>query len=228
MSQAGQWLSATVLMSSENRDPNLTRVSLVARVRDPDDAAAWSEFVDLYGPLVFRFCLSRGLQPADVEDTTQDVLVTIARAIRDFEYDPQKGTFRSWLYRITRNRILYFLRRQQQRRKRESQDIDPEVIDALAAEAEHDGSGDHLDRWELDYRRRMFEWACEQVKPKVAAHTWQAFWKTSVEEKCVEEVAAELSIGAGSVYAARSRIIARLREVVRSATEGWDPDLKIL
>ena len=80
-----------------------TNVSLIMKVvRSPADQAAWSEFVDRYGPKVFAWCRGWGLQQADAEDVTQAVLVKLVRQMNRFSYDPSRS-FRGWLRRLARN-----------------------------------------------------------------------------------------------------------------------------
>ncbi len=82
-----------------------TQVSLLIRLRDTRDGAAWSRFVDVYGPLVYGFLKRRGLQEADVADLTQDVLTQVSQAIKTLEYDRTRGSFRSWLLTVVQNRL---------------------------------------------------------------------------------------------------------------------------
>src|SRR5690349_13735023 len=96
-------------------EPPLTRVTLLARLKDGRDADAWREFVQLYGPVVYRFARNRGLQDADAADLMQDVLRSVARNAHRMEYDPSRGTFRGWLYTVTRNKIYNFLSSQRNR-----------------------------------------------------------------------------------------------------------------
>ena len=90
-------------------EPPLTRVTLLTRIRDGRDSDAWREFVHIYGPVVYRFARNRGLQDADAADLMQDVLRSVARNAHRMEYDPARGTFRGWLYTVTRNKIYNFL-----------------------------------------------------------------------------------------------------------------------
>src|SRR5436190_22542701 len=87
----------------------LTRASLLVQIRDGTNHAAWREFVDLYGPVVYGFARKRGLQDADAADLMQDVLKSISAAIGRLDYDRKQGTFRGWLFTITRNKIFNFL-----------------------------------------------------------------------------------------------------------------------
>ena len=89
-------------------DALLTRASLLVRLRDPKDRAAWQQFVELYGRLVYGFVRQRGLQDADAADLTQEVFLAVAQAAGRWQYDPRQGSFRGWLYGITRHKLARF------------------------------------------------------------------------------------------------------------------------
>src|SRR5712671_2181096 len=86
-----------------------TRASLLVRLRDGGDVGAWQEFVRLYAPVIYGFGRKRGLQDADAADLMQDVLRSVSSAIHRLEYDRNQGTFRGWLFTITRNKVFNFL-----------------------------------------------------------------------------------------------------------------------
>src|SRR5436190_14167804 len=90
-------------------EPPATRPSLLVRLRDVRDAAAWQQLVELYAPMVYGFARKRGLQDADAADLMQDVLRAVSGAAARLDYDPAKGTFRSWLFTVTRNKLYNFL-----------------------------------------------------------------------------------------------------------------------
>ena len=186
-----------------------TRASLLVRLRDPSDATAWNLFVDLYAPLIYGFFRRQNMQDADAADLTQEVLVRVSHGIRGLDYDPERGTFRGWLFTVVRNRGRTWAVRPQL--PREKADLDEQSLPA-----------DHK-AWEGDYRRRLFDWAADQVRPTVALATWQAFWRTSIEGHVAKDVARELDLSIAAVYMAKSRILARLKEVLREADGvGWD------
>src|SRR5437870_8680075 len=90
-------------------DSPITRASLLVRLRDAQDEWAWSQFVEIYAPLVYGYARKHGLQDADAADLTQDILRTVAGAVGRLEYDPQRGSFRGWLFTVVRNRLRDFL-----------------------------------------------------------------------------------------------------------------------
>ena len=194
-------------------EPPLTRVTLLARIRDGRDADAWSEFVQLYGPVVYRFARNRGLQDADAADLMQDVLRSVARNAHRMEYDPKRGTFRGWLYTVTRNKIYNFLSAQRNRPRGTGDTDAHERLDATPAR-EDDRNPDA--EWEKEYQRRISARALERVKGEFQSTTWQAFWETAVEGKPAAEVGASLKMTAGAVYVAKSRVLARLRDEVKT------------
>ena len=122
-------------------EPPLTRVTLLTRIRDGRDAEAWREFVQLYGPVVYRFARNRGLQDADAADLMQDVLRSVARNAHRMEYDPKRGTFRGWLYTVTRNKIYNFLSRQRNRPRGTGDTDAHERLDATPAREDRRRTG---------------------------------------------------------------------------------------
>ena len=90
-------------------DSPLTRASLLVQIRDGANAGAWQEFMQLYGPVVYGFARKRGLQDADAADLMQDVMRSVSDAIGRLDYDRSQGTFRGWLFTITRNKVFNFL-----------------------------------------------------------------------------------------------------------------------
>jgi RNA polymerase sigma-70 factor (ECF subfamily) len=189
----------------------LTRASLLIQIRDGSNHAAWQEFVNLYGPLVYGFARKRGLQDADAADLMQDVLRSIASAIGRLDYDRNQGTFRGWLFTITRNKVFNFL----SARRIRPQGSGDSATNRLLAE-EPDGSSDGTDAWELEYQRRLASLAMERVKGEFQENTWRAFWLTAVEGVAASEVAAQTGMSLGAIYVAKSRVLARLREQVET------------
>lgn len=185
-----------------------TRLSLIARLQGEPDAAAWSEFVALYRPVVVRLARRRGLQDADADDLAQQVLLAVARAVRRWEPDALRGRFRSWLRRIAENCAVNALTR----RPRDRGSGLTEELERLAEIPVP--VGEETLELRREYRREVFQWAAREIEGEFQADTWQAFWLTAVQGATIEAAAAQLGKGVGSVYAARSRVMKRLREKV--------------
>lgn len=188
-----------------DRNPE-TRLSLIGRLADPKDHQAWIEFVDIYQPLIESFATRKGLQYADAVEVAQEVLHSVADAIEGWDPDRSKGTFRGWLFRITRNLTVSRLRKN--RRSRNSEPVDWNQVAAPSAEE----SGE----FQIAYERQLFDWAANKVKPKFSEQNWQAFWMTAVEQKSADQAAKELGVSKGQIYVARSRIISRIADVVKT------------
>jgi RNA polymerase sigma factor (sigma-70 family) len=191
---------------------NTTRPSLLVRIRDLRDEMAWGEFAQLYTPLIYRFARQSGLQDADASLVTQDVLVTVARTIHRFEYNPKSGSFRGWLKVVTRSRLNDFLRAQ----RREVQGTGDTGMLHLIDE-QPDPS--QPDIWEREFRRTLFEWAVDRIRCDFEDTTWQAFWQTSVGGRETRDVAETLEMSVGAIYIARSRVLARLRKEIEEVDE---------
>lgn len=199
-------------------EPPLTRATLLARIRDGRDDEAWREFLHLYGPVVYGFARNRGLQDADAADLMQEVLRSVARNANKMEYDPKRGTFRGWLYTVTRNKVYNFLNGQRNRPKASGDSSAQERLDSIP-----DRNGE-TDDWELEYQRQLSAKAMDRVRGEFQENTWKAFWGTAVEGRGPQDVGSELKMSTGAVYVAKSRVIARLRDEVKkleTEAETW-------
>ena len=87
----------------------MTSTSLILRIQE-NDSEAWTRFVHLYGPAIYSWCRKQRLQPADAKDVSQDVVSQVLTKIG--HYDRTGGSFRGWLWTITRNKVIDFFRKQ--------------------------------------------------------------------------------------------------------------------
>jgi RNA polymerase sigma-70 factor (ECF subfamily) len=187
-----------------------TRASLLVRLRDPQDGAAWQEFVDLYVPVIYHYARKQGLQDADAVDLSQEVLQAVAGAVGRLDYDPVRGAFRCWLFTVVRRKLSNWRRA---RKNRTPAGPGGDSLDDYPEPANSE------DVWEAEWQRQLFAWACDQVRRTVTATTWQAFWRTAVDGQPGKQVATDLGLSVAAVYLARSRIVARLKDIVQAAQE---------
>jgi RNA polymerase sigma-70 factor (ECF subfamily) len=186
-------------------DTPTTQASLLVRLGNAADAAAWGRFVDLYAPPVYACARRHGLQDADAADVTQDVMRSLYTAFRRGDYDPDRGRFRGWLITIVRNKLRDHERRVGLRKHPEC------AFDAVPAPA-----ADPAATFEQECERRLFAWAAEQVRGRFRPDTWQAFWRTAVEGRAGKVVAAELGLSVAAVYLAKGRVMTALREQIKT------------
>lgn len=192
-----------------------TRVSLILRLSQPADAEAWEEFCDIYLPVIFRIAKARGLQDADAHDVSQNVLVRVARSVKNWSPDQERGSFGGWLGTIARNLIIDFLRSH----KNGPQTLGGSDVNRMVDNTvSHQGVADYENLVDTQLKRQLFVWAAEKVEASVQPSTWQAFWRTAVQNERVDSVAKDLTMTAGGIYVARSRVIARIRKTIESAT----------
>ena len=196
--------------------PPTTRPSLLIRLRDPSDEAAWGEFVEVYRPLVHRLALRLGLQDADAEDLAQDAFVVVASAIDRGLYDPARGSFRRWLFRVARNLTINALIARGRHPRGTGDTAMVLILEELTAPSPQDSA-----IFEAEYRRRILEWAAGRVRGEFSEASWRAFWETSVEGKPAAELAKSLGLSLGSIYNSKSRVMARLRREI-GRVEGDD------
>jgi RNA polymerase sigma-70 factor (ECF subfamily) len=182
----------------------------LVQLRDGTNHAAWQEFVALYGPVVYGYLRKRGMQDADAADLMQEVLRSISGAIGRLDYDRNQGTFRGWLFTITRNKLLNFL---SARRLRPRGSGDSTTNQMLQSQPEQ---SDAEELWELEYQRQLAARAMEHIKGEFQANTWRAFWLTAVEGAAAAEAGRAVGLSPGAVYVAKSRVLARLKEEVES------------
>lgn len=193
-----------------------TNPSLLLRLRQaPGDATAWKEFVGRYGRQVFVWCRRWGLQDADAEDVTQNVLAVLAERLRSFEYDPG-GSFRAWLKTVAYHAWGKYVAQLGKPGRGEGSN---EVNVALATLAARD---DLAARIEEEFDRELLDVAMVRIAQRVEPHTWQAFTLTSLEGLTGPEAAARLSIPLAMVYVAKSRVQKMLKDEIRQLETAKD------
>jgi len=191
-------------------DSPITRASLVLQLRDGSNHEAWLEFTRLYGPVVYGFARKRGLQDADAADMMQDVMRSVSSSIGRLDYDRNQGSFRGWLFTITRNKVFNFLSARRVRPRGSGDSSTNRLLEM------HPDSNEDSDEWEMEYQRRIAALAMERVKTEFQEKTWRAFWLTAVEGVAAADVARQVGMSPGAIYVAKSRVLARLKEEVET------------
>jgi RNA polymerase sigma-70 factor, ECF subfamily len=184
--------------------PASTSLSLLERVR-ADEAGAWGRLVQLYGPLIYRWCRRWHIAPEDAADVSQEVFRTVVARIGDFRRDRPGDSFRGWLWTVTRNKIGDHIRRQ---------DRQPGALGGSDAQQRFLQLPDTLPAGEEDSAdcRSLVHRALDLIRGDFEERTWQAFWRTAVGGEAPKDVAAALGVGVDAVRMAKSRVLRRLRD----------------
>ncbi len=164
--------------------PTHTHVTLLGRLADRADAAAWNEFYRRYGDLIRGFARRRQLQASDCEDVLQEVLLSLSQAMPGFRYDPAKGKFRSYLKTVTLRAIF---RRSCQKRG----EIGLEHIEEATRAADADGAVE--EGWEEEWRQYHLRQAMNTIAVEFNQADRDAFQRYAVENADARETAAALA-----------------------------------
>ena len=190
-----------------------TRRSLLSRLRAWDDRESWNTFYETYGRLLFRYALKSGLSPTEAEDVVQDTIVSVAKEMPTFRYDPERGSFKGWLHQIVRRRVVDLLRRRPREEPQEA------VADALGETIGTAGDWETL--WDIEWARHVTTRAIERVKTQVSARQFQIFSLAVLQEQPGPVVCRTLGVNPAMVYLARHRVGRLFRkELERIRREG--------
>ena len=190
-----------------------TRASLLVKLQSDDDEAAWQEFVAIYRPVLYRMACRRGLQDADAQDLAQQVLISVSGAIGSWE--SREGTpFRHWLRKVASNAILKTLTRQPVDPGRGGTTVTQMLGNAPADEEQVQRE------LELERQREVFLRAAAIVRADIDANTWKVFELAVIDGLAIEQAAQQTGKGIGAAYAARGRVMKRLKQVAALMQEG--------
>jgi RNA polymerase sigma-70 factor (ECF subfamily) len=182
--------------------------SIVGLAGNPTDPARWDRFCRKYQPAIRRWLGGKRLQPADVDDIAQEVLIKLVKKLPGFTYDPDRS-FRAWLKTVVHNvwhDVVTSSRWQAGLAAGELADVAGAV--PLAEEIER------------EYDQELMEWAMTVVKGRVAPATWEAFERTAVGLEPPQRVAADLGVAVALVYVHKSKVTKLIRETIRTADGG--------
>ena len=188
----------------------VTTTAFLDALKQPGDNEAWRRFVQRFRQPVVRYAERGGLKATAAEDLAQEVLLTFVESWRDGRYDPSKGRLSSWLFGIASKKLMS-LRRRAARDQAEQGDPDHGVSRLP--------DGDAVEQlestWEAAWQRNLLLQAMNELRSELKPDTLQAMVLTVFEKISAEAVAEKLDMTANSVYLAKSRGMARLRELVR-------------
>ncbi len=196
----------------ENDPAGRTSNSLLARLRQGSDQAAWAEFVRRYGQQIYRWCRGWGLQEADAEDVTQTVLVKLTEKLRTFCYDPARS-FRAYLKTLTHYAWCDFLELHNRPGAGTGDSVMVQTLQTVEAR------DDLVEKLNAEFDQELLEESSERVRRRVEPRTWEAFRLTAVEGLSGAEAAARLDMKVATVFKAKSKVQKMLQEEIERAEE---------
>jgi len=198
-----------------------TRKSLLSRLKNWEDNDSWRDFFETYWRLIYDVARQSGFNDAEAQDIVQETVVSVSGQIGEFQYDPGKGRFKSWLRLIARRRIADQLRKKYKQGALKEQDG---VEHLKAQEQGSDEVGDsttaELDAvWDREWQKRLITLAMERVKRRVKAEHFQIFELCTVQEWPVAKVSKTLGVTMTMIYVTRHRIAGMLKKELRKLQE---------
>ena len=189
-----------------------TRLTLLWRIRNLDDAASWADFAQRYNSFMIARAMARGMDPSTVHDAIQLVLLDVARSIHSFEHNGKPDTFKRWLGNLVGWRSRDLLRAE--RRFFSTHLLLPtDLADTLLLEGSDLTDADE-DAVTAEVRRELLTKALRRVRDRMEAKTYRAFELVALKGKAPRDAAQETGMTRGSVYVAKSRAIDLLREEI--------------
>lgn len=182
-----------------------THASFLTRLKAADMTSTWRELHQRYGELIRGFARRRHLQPSDCDDVAQDVWTSLVKALPDFEYDPAKGKFRSYLKTATLRAII-------KKCQQGHGEVNIDNIEDATRIAENDAVIEEA--WELEWRQYHLGQAMRTIEAEFSLVDRKAFQRYAVEGREPRETAEELGLSIDQVYQAKSRIMHRIKALI--------------
>jgi RNA polymerase sigma factor (sigma-70 family) len=194
-----------------------TRPSFLGRLKSPEDDATWQQFFDRYWKLIYEVALRSGLTETEAQDVVQETVITVAKKIGSFEYNPAQGSFKGWLLTITRCRIVDEFRKRPRFQTASihapaDDSVATSTVDRIPDERTNDLEG----LWDEEWRKNLMDVAVERVKRQVKARHFQVFELSVLRNWSAHEIAKALSLNIGQVYLTKHRLVKLIKSEVKS------------
>lgn len=185
-----------------------TRASLLLRIKNPLDASAWNEFDSIYRPMLMRFALACKLHHADAEDVAQMCLAAVQKHMAEFEYDPRRGRFKSWLCTLVRNRVRNKLRDEREK--------PPDNSGVFKISQQREPLPEEA--FEKIWIEELLRHALRRLREDVGEEKFQAFHQYAIEQRPVEEVGRATGLTAARLHKLKWRLTQKLRQQMANIT----------
>jgi RNA polymerase sigma factor (sigma-70 family) len=217
---------SSVDKSSMSPDEQLpTRASLLERLKNLDDQASWTEFYQTYHELIYSVARRAGLTEHEAGEALQETLISVARKMPEFTYDPTKDSFKGWLLTVTRWRVRDQLQKRRntglQERLRSASSADDQSQRTATVDRVPDPAGFELAAiWDEEWEKHLLETALRRIKRQVHPQHYEIYHLHVVLDQPVQEVKKTLGVSAAQVYLAKHRVGSLLRRELKRLQNG--------
>ena len=192
-----------------------TRTSLLKRLKDWDDQESWKDFFDSYSKLLYNVATKSGFFGAEAQDLVQETVISVAKHIPNFQYDPALGSFKGWLLSILRSRIIDHVRRRDRRPQAAAEASTESSSRTAFVHRIPDPAPADIDRiWDEEWQQHLFDLALRRVREEATPRDFQIFDCLVLKEWPIKKVTDALQVNEARVYVAKSRVAALLRQEV--------------
>ena len=196
-----------------------TRKSLIARLDNWEDQRTWDEFYQTYWRLIYAVAIKAGLRSEEAFDCVQETILSIAKQSKKKLYDPEQGSFKTWLMNMTRWRINDQFRK----RKKDTAMIEGEWADdrkTAVIDRVEDPNGDVLERlWDVEWKKGIADAALSRVKAQVSPKQYQIFDYYVIRQWDADKVQQKLNVSMAQVYLAKHRVGSVLKKELAKLEE---------
>ena len=214
-----------VNFSMSHGEPIPTRASLLARLKNAEDHSSWNEFYQLYEGLIFAAARRAGLNEHEAREVVQDTLISVARKMPGFTYDPAKDSFKGWLLTVTRWRIRDQLAKRPGQPARDprlaSPARDEEGTQTATIDRVPDPAGSDLAAiWDQEWEAQLLQTALARIRRQVHPQHYQIYYLHVILGQSPREVARALGVSTARIYLAKHRVGNLIKKEIRRLSEG--------
>src|SRR5262249_12188891 len=181
-----------------------TRQSLLLRAQT-GEADAWKDLTDLYRPLILGWLNRQGVPAVDLEDLSQDVLLSVVKHLPSFEHSGHRGAFRPWLAPIVCSRQTDYWRAVAAGIQASGGSGATAALQQIA-----DPDSELNRQWDEEHDRYVLGCLLDAVHEEFEPATLRAFRRLALDGAGGAEVAQELGMSVAAVYMAKSRVLQRI------------------
>ncbi|HEX7861202.1 MAG TPA: sigma-70 family RNA polymerase sigma factor [Verrucomicrobiae bacterium] len=196
-----------------------TRTTLLRRLKQWEDEESWRDFFETYWKLIYGAAVKAGLNDAEAQDVVQDTVITVAKKIEDFKYDPSVDSFKGWLLYLTRKRVALHYRKRERERGGPTRP-ESSAVDFDLAQLPDPALSEFDQIWNDEWERNLTDAALARVKPQVNPKQFQIFNFYVLKQWPADQVAKTLGVTTAQIYLAKHRISALVKKELKRLQNG--------